>query len=96
MQRYFIIPILFRWIVVFAVIGLFCFSASGCLIIGAKDGDVRDRVSKLESRLDSLECQYATLSSPRQNEHEEGFAASNQVADSHVTNKVTPKSRSLR
>ena len=42
----------------FLIIGtccLFLLSASGCLIIGAKDGDVRDRVSKMESRLENLE-----------------------------------------
>ena len=38
---------------------LFLFSASGCLIIGknseARDSEARDRVSKVESRLENLE-----------------------------------------
>ena len=52
---------------IFGVCCILVFPVSGCLIIGAKDGDVRDRVSKMESRLDHLERVYAGAS-PAQSE----------------------------
>jgi len=80
-----------RRIAVFSVMGILCFSMSGCLIIGAKDGDVRDRVSVVESRLDNLERLYAGAPPSQQYGQTEDFASTAQIAEARVGNRTAPR-----
>ena len=92
MQRNFKIKNMLRRTVFFSVIGLFCFTASGCLIIGAKDGNVSTRVAVIESRLDNLERLYATTP-PQQQQYgqAEGFVPSTQIAETRAGSRIAPR-----
>ena len=92
MQHNHIITKRLRRLAVFSVIGLLCFSATGCLIIGAKDGNVSNRVAVIESRLDNLERQYATSSLPQQQYGQsDNSATSTQIAETRAGSRIAPR-----
>ena len=59
MQRNNLVTLKLRRFLIFGTCCLFLLSASGCLIIGknseSRDNEARDRVAKMESRLENLE-----------------------------------------
>ena len=103
MERNFIVTNMLCRIAIVFIIGLFCFSSQGCLVIGAKngDGDVIDRVAVIESRLDNLERVYAssspqppqqqTLQAQHHYEQTDGFATTTQVAETRAGSRIAPK-----
>jgi len=62
---------------------------SGCLIIGAKDSNVRDRVAVVESRLDHLE-RINGVAPPPQPGHD-GFATTTQMAEMRSGSRGAPR-----
>ena len=95
MKRNLLIKKMLQHTTVYAILFLFCLATPGCLIIGAKDGNVGARVAIIESRFDNLERLYATSPSQQQYgqqfEQQNGFATSNQLAEAYSGNRNAPR-----
>jgi len=80
-----------RRLTILSVFSLLILTMSGCLIIGAKDSNVRDRVAVVESRLDHLERINGVTPPPQQTGYTDGFATTTQMAEMRSGSRVVPR-----